>query len=412
MRRAALRSLPLLLLPLTAFAHEGEPLEPHDLWMAWSFDPGVVIPLALAAVLYLRGARASRGITSRQQACFWAGWTVLALALVSPLHPLGEVLFSAHMAQHEILMLVAAPLLVLSKPLVAFLWGMPFGWRREVGAWSKARPVQKGWSALTDPMTAWWLHAVAIWGWHAPPLFQATINNEWIHSAQHISFLGSALLFWWALFYAQGEKNYGAGVFYIFTTAVHTGILGALLTFAPRLWYPAYAATAPAWGLTPLEDQQIGGLIMWVPAGLIYIVAGLALFAAWMRYSERRSAAMLGCVALLACVVSSSCSQGQAQMAASVTGGDVNRGKTAISKYGCGSCHTISGIANAHGLVGPPLTGIAARMYVAGVLQNTPDNIVTWIKNPKAVDEKTVMPVLGVTDQDATDIAAYLYSIK
>ena len=93
-------------------------------------------------------------------------------------------------------------------------------------------------------------------------------------------------------------------------------------------------------------------------------------------------------------------------------GGDPQRGSAAIGKYGCGSCHTIRGISSAHGLVGPPLTGIGARMYVAGVLQNTPDNIVHWIQNPKAVDEKTVMPVLGVTFQDATDIAAYLYSIK
>ena len=411
MKGGALRILLIPLLPLLAFAHEGEPLEPHDLWSAWSFDAGIVIPLLVAAFLYLRGARTSRGITAKQQAYFWSGWTILALSLVSPLHPLGEVLFSAHMAQHEILMLVAAPLLVLSRPLVAFLWGLPFGWRREVGAWSKTRAVQRGWSRLTDSMTAWWLQAIALWGWHAPPMFQATIGNAWVHAAQHASFLGTALLFWWALFYAQGERNYGAGVFYVFTTAVHTGILGALLTFAPRLWYPAYAATAPAWGLTPLEDQQIGGLIMWVPAGLVYIAAGLVMFAAWLRHSERRSAAMLGCVALLA-VVLSSCSEGQASMAASVTGGDPNRGSAAIFKYGCGSCHTIAGISNARGLVGPPLTGIGARMYVAGVLQNTPDNMVRWIQNPKGVDEKTAMPTLGVSQQDATDIAAYLYSTK
>jgi len=120
---------------------------------------------------------------------------------------------------------------------------------------------------------------------------------------------------------------------------------------------------------------------------------------------------MLGCVALLA-VVLSSCSEGQARMAASVTGGDPNRGSAAIFKYGCGSCHTIAGISNARGLVGPPLTGIGARMYVAGVLRNTPDNMVRWIQNPKGVDEKTAMPTLGVSQQDATDIAAYLYSTK
>ena len=98
-------------------------------------------------------------------------------------------------------------------------------------------------------------------------------------------------------------------------------------------------------------------------------------------------------------------------MAESITGGDRGRGLAAIGKYGCGSCHTIAGISNAHGLVGPPLTGIGSRMYIAGVLRNTPENLVRWIRNPKGVDEKTAMPSLGVSEQEAADIAAYLYSI-
>jgi putative membrane protein len=405
-----IRAAALALLPATVFAHENRPLAPHDLAAAWSFDPGVVVPLVLAAVLYLRGARVSRGITPRQQAFFWLGWTVLALSLVSPLHPLGEVLFSAHMAQHEILMLVAAPLLVLSRPLVAFLWGLPFGWRREVGAWSKAGPVQRTWTAVTAPLAAWWIHAAALWAWHEPSLFQATIGSDAVHAAQHTSFLVSALLFWWALFYAKGAKSYGAGVFYIFTTAIHTGILGALLTFAPTVWYPAYAGTAPLWGMTPIEDQQIGGLIMWVPAGLVYLAAGLALFAAWLRHSGRRAAATLGSILALA-GIGSSCASRPERMAESVTGGDVRRGAAAVTRHGCPACHTIAGIANARGQVGPPLTGIAKRMYVGGVLPNTPENLVRWIRDPKAIDEKTAMPVLGISGQDATDIAAYLYSI-
>src|SRR6185312_8780404 len=152
--------------------------------------------------------------------------------------------------------------------------------------WAKQNYVRKSWVFLTEPFTAWWIHACAIWAWHAPFLFQLTLKSELAHTAQHLSFFLSAMLFWWALFYAQGRKSHGAAVLYVFTTAVHTSILGALLTFAPHIWYPGYSTTTQAWGLTPLEDQQLGGLIMWVPAALVYLVAGLALFAAWLRESD------------------------------------------------------------------------------------------------------------------------------
>jgi cytochrome c2 len=98
--------------------------------------------------------------------------------------------------------------------------------------------------------------------------------------------------------------------------------------------------------------------------------------------------------------------------AATMTGGDPDRGASSISRYGCGSCHTIPGIVGAHGLVGPPLDGIGNRLYVAGSLQNEPLNMMHWVRDPQSVNEKTVMPNLGVTALDATDIAAYLYSLK
>ena len=255
-------------------------------WSDWEFSPGIVIPLALSAVVYAIGSRRHVGLTGVQLSCFWLGWLSLVVALVSPLHPLGEELFSAHMVQHEILMLVSAPLLVVSRPLVTFLWALPFRWRRMLGQLSKRHAVHSTWIWLTAPLTAWWIHAVAIWAWHAPPLMDATLRSDLVHSLQHLSFLLSALLFWWALFYAHGRRAYGSGVLYIFTTALHTGILGALLTFAPHPWYAPYATTTQQHGLTPLQDQQIGGLIMWVPASIVYIVAGLYLFAAWMRESD------------------------------------------------------------------------------------------------------------------------------
>ncbi len=134
-------------------------------------------------------------------------------------------------------------------------------------------------------------------------------------------------------------------------------------------------ATAPAWGLSPLQDQQLGGLIMWVPAGLVYIATGLALFARWLRRANRWFCgarvrisvafvlACFGALALAGCGSNSS-----ARSAESAMGGDPVHGAAAITHYGCGSCHTIRGISGANALVGPPLTGFASRNYVAGML--------------------------------------------
>jgi len=252
---------------------------PDELWTEWSFEPNLVIPLACSAALYAWGQfKAPRASTRNQSFFYWGGWLFLALALISPLHEMGEALFSAHMVQHEILMLLAAPLLVISRPLATYLHALPARWRRTVGRWSKI-------GIIATPFSAWFIHAAALWIWHYPPLFQATLTSDWIHAAQHASFFLSALVFWWALFYGRGRHSYGSGVLYIFTTGIHTGILGALLTLSSRVWYPAYQNTTAAWGLTPLEDQQLGGVVMWVPASLVYLAAGLVLFAAWIKNS-------------------------------------------------------------------------------------------------------------------------------
>jgi putative membrane protein len=286
-------------LPPSAFsrvsAHDGKPHEFGDLIYTWGFDPLVIAGLALSGWLYLRGVRRlwragrqGKGVRRWEAWAYAGGWLALFVALVSPLHPMGEVLFSAHMTQHELLMLVAAPLVVLGRPVVAFLWALPLGWARRVGALGKAGWFQGAWRALTNPLAAWGLHAAALWAWHVPAFFEATLRSDLVHTFQHLCFLGTALLFWWALLHGpQGLMGYGAAVLYLFTTSVHSGVLGALITFAGGVIYPAYSETTQSWGLTALEDQQLGGLIMWVPAALVYIVAGLALCAGWMRESER-----------------------------------------------------------------------------------------------------------------------------
>jgi putative membrane protein len=132
------------------------------------------------------------------------------------------------------------------------------------------------------------LSALALWIWHVPWLFDRTLHSDWIHAAQHATFLLSALLFWWPLVNHSSVLGYGGGLAYVFTTALHTSILGALLTFAPRPWYSSYVATAPAWHLTALEDQQLGGLIMWIPAGTLLLIVAMILLVKWMKESQAR----------------------------------------------------------------------------------------------------------------------------
>jgi len=271
----------------------------------------VLICLALSAWFYIKGTarlwRASTlgaGVGTWEAGSFASGWIVLVIALVSPLHELGDELFSAHMVQHELLISVSAPLLVLGRPLIPFLWALPLDWRRTAGGWSRSRVVNTLWRRSGTPAVAFALHALALWTWHMPRLYQATLTSELIHALQHTCFLLTAILFWWTIFNARGgQVRRGAAVFYLFATLLQTGALGALLTFSPTLWYPAYAATAARWGITPLEDQQLGGLIMWIPGSLAYIAAALAIFAHWLRESERRSLrreqAMLGVRALV-----------------------------------------------------------------------------------------------------------------
>jgi putative membrane protein len=249
--------------------------------------------LLSAAALYGAGvarlwrrAGAGRGVTPAQAACFAAGWLALAAALASPLAEVAERLFWAHMVQHEMLMVLAAPLLVLGRPLEAWSWALPRRPLRAAGRFTRRRGFAAAWRALTAPLGAWLAHAAALWLWHAPALFAAALATESLHVAQHASFFGSALLFWWAVLGAPARR--GAALALLFTTMLHSGALGALLTFSPTLWYAGYGGDA---ALSPLEDQQLGGLIMWVPGTAAYLVAGLALAARWLAREARPRAA-------------------------------------------------------------------------------------------------------------------------
>jgi len=411
----------MALAPGTAMAHDGEPPAPHDLAGAWPLEPGVVVPLLAALVLYLLGVRrlrqrAGSGAFQGRVPLFVAGWVVLALALASPLHPLGSALFSAHMLQHELVMAVAAPLLVLGQPVAPVLFALPAAWRQPAGRWTVGRRMRPVAELLSHPLVATLLHAAAVLAWHLPALYESTLRSEAAHAAQHASFLVTAIIFWWALLRGGARPRRGAAVIALFVTTVYTGGLGALLTVSETPWYTAYGDAAAAWGLTPLEDQQLAGIIMWMPGAGPYLLAALMLVAGWIRDAggARRSRAHaigIGCLALAWTSGCGTDGEGAAYAAERLTGGDVKRGSAAIRIYGCGSCHTIGGIPGAGGLVGPELDGLAARSFIAGVLPNTGENLVRWIQDPRGIAPKTAMPDLDVSEKDARNIAAYVYAL-
>jgi putative membrane protein len=134
------------------------------------------------------------------------------------------------------------------------------------------------------PASGWTAHALALWIWHIPLLFQAALQSRWLHDLQHLTFVLTALLFWSGLFLARGAAHRGAAVLYLFTTTVHTGVLGALITFADVPWYSP--ALRPAALPDAMQDQQLGGLIMWVPGSMVYVAAGLYLLLQWIRDTE------------------------------------------------------------------------------------------------------------------------------
>lgn len=270
-------------------AHAGHHhLSASEVMRWWSWEPITFALLAISGLMYAVG---SGHLRLWNRVSFAFGWLALTIALISPLDALGGILFSAHMAQHEMLMIVAAPLIVLGRPLIAFLWALPFAWRTAMGRWAQSALVARTWHWLTGPLVATILHAIALWIWHLPSWYQATLRSDFVHALQHLSFLLTAALFWWALIHGRyGRMGYGVAVVYVFVTAAHSGALGALIAFSPHVIYPIYQQTTAQWGLDAIEDQQLAGLIMWIPAGVLMTILGVALFAAWLGEAERRVA--------------------------------------------------------------------------------------------------------------------------
>jgi cytochrome c oxidase assembly factor CtaG len=247
---------------ITSSAREGAggPMSPHDLWKVWNLGPGLIAWLILLVLLYCRGAiragyqpTGGGAIRGRNVACFTVGWLTLALALISPVAALSEALFSARVAQRELLWLVAAPMLALGRLQTALSWALTAGWRRRLGRAIAGLQARWPWRAITGPFAGWLIFAVVFWLCHTPMFFQAALDSGWARNAQHLGLLASAFIFSEAL--ARGhERRLGRGaiLLYIFTAGAQTIILGAMVAGASTAWVPSYEATTAFWGRTSI----------------------------------------------------------------------------------------------------------------------------------------------------------------
>ena len=265
---------------------------PHDIWSAWTLDPFVLIPLALFALVYGRGVlrvlgrkSGSRPALLRQTTLFAIGCAFLLSALVWPLDAMGESLFTAHMAQHMVLMVAAAPLLVMAEPLPFLLLGLPDRARRAlVAGWAGTSILPGTWRVLSGPIAATLIQLTVLYLWHAPGMFRAALEVDVVHWAMHASFLFSALLFWWSLLAATrvGGANTAIAVGCILITFKFSGLLGFVFAITSQPIYEGVYTETAAWGLSASGDQQLAGVVMLLSGMPVYLGAALVIFGFWL----------------------------------------------------------------------------------------------------------------------------------
>jgi putative membrane protein len=252
--------------------------------LAWTAEPPVLVPLLLLALGYACGilrlwrrAGVGHGVPRWRVAACALGAAALVAALLSPLDGAAERSFAAHMGQHMLLVVVAAPLLAQGQVGVVLLTALPGGLRRPA---AELRHLRR-YVATVPAATA--VHGATIWLWHAPRFYEAALGNATVHYLEHLTMLGTGVLFWWSVVTARRPTplGRGTGIAALFLTMLHTGLLGILITLAPLPLYASYAMEAPVGVLGPLEDQQVAGIVM-LAGGFVYLVAALLLLASWL----------------------------------------------------------------------------------------------------------------------------------
>ncbi len=259
----------------------------------------MIVPVILAGLCYARGLsrwrNRSRDHSRWRIASYYTGLAVLLLSIESPLDRLGEHHFSMHMVQHNIVMMLIPPLLLLGAPTVPMLRGMPRWLRRRVVTPVLRSPVARAvWRGLTFPVVAVVTFTLLQWLWHlVPGWYDAALNNDLLHLFQHFTFFAVSMIFWWNIIDPKPLRSripMGFRIVYFYAAMIPKHILAALITFAPEPLYETYTRAVLFLPFNPKQDQEIAGLLMWVPFGeMINLVTAAVIFRIWWVHSERQT---------------------------------------------------------------------------------------------------------------------------
>jgi len=263
----------------------------------WRWRSEVVLPLLLLGSLFIIGwwrlsRRSHQGLPRWRLTVALCGLMTIALAVLSPLDRLAHLLFSAHMVQHLLLMMVAPPLLLLADPLPILVWALPRPGRVLVARLLVAgAPLRRAWQAMTWMPVAWFTSALTLWLWHLPAAYDAALNFRLLHDVEHLAFFWGGIVFWWPIVSPaprlHGYVHHSLRIVYVVLAGGQQALLGLLLSMSPKALYPFYADAPRVWGLGPLDDQAWGGVIMWGTGGVIGIITVMVLVFCLLRLEER-----------------------------------------------------------------------------------------------------------------------------
>jgi putative membrane protein len=255
-------------------------------WLKWSIHPSTVVGLAVLAAIYLirsRQAGPDDRLSGVRKLSFFAALFVIFASLNGPIHDLSDnYLFSGHMVQHLLLTMLMPPLLIVGVP----------GWM--LRPLLRNRAVSAVARRVTRPISCFVIFNVVIAAWHIPALYNAAMENHDIHIVEHLMFMSAAVLMWWPLISQLPELprlSYPGQMLYCFLMSIPMSVVAVYITMADSVLYPFYSSAPRIMKLSPMEDQLLGGLIMWIPGGLLFMVIMSVVFFKWSTRGEDDAAA-------------------------------------------------------------------------------------------------------------------------